>query len=241
MSENIIIKFQDVVKVFDQKEVISHCNMNVPKGGIYGFLGPNGAGKTTILKLMMGLLLPTSGIISVMNNPIPSNRNKILKKIGSVIETPVFYDHLSAEENLRLHLEYMQEKATSDKINSALQKVGLDNAGVPVSKFSLGMKQRLGIARAIVHKPEILILDEPINGLDPMGVRQMRKLFCSLVEEEHITIIISSHILSEIENIADMIGVVVNGKILKEISMQEIRKDFPNGLEEYFFEMMERS
>lgn len=237
MLADTIIKLENVTKIFDGREVIRHCNMNVPKGAIYGFVGPNGAGKTTILKLMMGLLSPTFGKIIVMGNTVPAGRSQILKKIGSIIETPVFYEHLSAGENLRLHLEYMQIPAAIDSIPETLHRVGLEDAGTqPVGKFSLGMRQRLGIARAIIHTPEILLLDEPINGLDPMGVMKMRELFRSLAYEQNMTIIISSHILSELENIADLIGIIVKGQILKEVSLNAIQKDFPAGLEEYFFE-----
>ncbi len=237
MSADTIIELENVTKIFDGREVIRHCNMNVPKGAIYGFVGPNGAGKTTILKLLMGLLSPTSGKIIVMGNTVSAERSQILKKIGSIIETPVFYEHLSAGENLRLHLEYMQIPAAIDSIPETLHRVGLEDAGTqPVGKFSLGMRQRLGIARAIIHTPEILLLDEPINGLDPMGVMKMRELFRSLAYEQNMTIIISSHILSELENIADLIGIIANGQILKEVSLNAIQKDFPAGLEEYFFE-----
>ena len=239
MSVETIIKLENVVKVFDDIEVIHHCNMNVPKGAIYGFVGANGAGKTTILKLIMGLLNPIFGEITVMGNHIPAERQKVLKKIGSIIETPIFYDHLSAEENLRLHLEYMQVPTIIENIQATLHKVGLNGVGTQsVGKFSLGMKQRLGIARAIIHEPEILLLDEPINGLDPMGIKEMRDLFHSLSQEHNMTIIISSHILNEIENIADLIGIIVNGQIVKEISLREIQNAFPAGLEEYFFEAM---
>lgn len=150
MSVETIIKLENVVKVFHNLEVIHNCNMNVPKGAIYGFVGANGAGKTTILKLIMGLLNPISGEITVMGNHIPAERHKILKKIGSIIETPIFYDHLSAEENLRLHLEYMQVPATIEIIQAALHKVGLNGVGTQsVDRFSLGMKQRLGLS--LIH------------------------------------------------------------------------------------------
>ncbi|MEE0435315.1 MAG: ATP-binding cassette domain-containing protein [Peptococcaceae bacterium] len=237
MSANTMIKLENVTKVFDGREVIHHCSMNVPKGSIYGFVGPNGAGKTTILKLIMGLLRPTTGRISVMGIAVPLERNRILQKIGCIIEAPVFYEDISAEKNLRLHLEYMKKQPFIENIPATLHKVGLDGtANQPVRKFSLGMKQRLGIARAIIHRPEILLLDEPINGLDPMGIKEMRELFCSLAHEQNMTIIISSHILSELENIADLIGIISKGQISKEIFLKDVQKDFPIDLEKYFFE-----
>ena len=157
--------------------------------------------------------------------------------MGVLIETPVFYEHLSARENLEIHLAYM-DCDTAD-IDNSLQVVGLADTGKkPVSKFSLGMKQRLAIARAISHTPKLLVLDEPVNGLDPMGIRQMRKLFLSLVKNHGMTVLISSHILSEIEHIADRVGVLVDGRIAKEVSMSEVKKTYPEGLEDYFFNIM---
>lgn len=156
--------------------------------------------------------------------------------MGILIETPVFYDHLSAKENLEIHLSYMEH--SFEKIGQVLEMVGLGDTGKqPVSKFSLGMKQRLAIGRAISHSPQILILDEPINGLDPMGIRQIRNLFLSLAKDG-MTLLISSHILSEIEHIADVVGVLTNGNIAQEVAICEIKKQYPNGLEEYFFQIM---
>lgn len=239
MSANTMIQLENVTKVFDGREIIHHCSMNVPKGAIYGVVGPNGAGKTTILKLIMGLLRPTTGRISVMGIAMPLERNQILQKIGSIIETPVFYEEISAEENLRLHLEYMKKQPFIENIPATLHKVGLDGVtNQPVKKFSLGMKQRLGIARAIIHRPEILLLDEPINGLDPMGIKEMRELFCSLAHEQNMTVIISSHILSELENMADYIGIITNGQLQREAAIKDIKKISPSGLEEYFFDAM---
>ncbi|MDL2301577.1 ATP-binding cassette domain-containing protein [Lachnospiraceae bacterium OttesenSCG-928-D06] len=237
MNTNIVVQARDLVKTFHGREVISHCDMCVNKGTIYGFLGENGAGKTTVLKMLIGLLTPTSGKIEIGGDDIRENHHAILKSIGSIIETPIFYEHLTAAENLALHLSYMQ--LPNRNIEETLQLVGLHQAGQqPVSEFSLGMKQRLGIARAIIHRPALLLLDEPINGLDPMGIRQMRDLFIKLVKEQNMTIIISSHILSEIEQIADTIGVISNGRIAKEVSIVEVKKENPNGLEDYFFNLM---
>ncbi|NMS91124.1 ATP-binding cassette domain-containing protein [Clostridioides difficile] len=234
---NKIINVQNLTKTFDRKEVICRCNMTVPQGVIYGFLGANGAGKTTIFKLIAGLLNPTYGKINIFGLDISKNHNKILKRLGCMIESPIFYDHLSATENLEIHLKYMGY--IDADIEKTLNDVGLVSTGKqPVSQFSLGMRQRLGIARAIIHKPNILILDEPINGLDPMGIREMRELFIKLVQEENMTILISSHILSEIEHIADIIGVIVNGSIVEEITLSSIKEKFPEGLEEYFFNIM---
>lgn len=237
MKNELIVKTENLIKTFAGIEVIKRCNMNVEQGSIYGFLGANGAGKTTVFKLLMGLLVPTGGKVEVLNKDIGIHQNEILKEIGSIIEVPVFYDHLSAAENLEIHLSYMGVQDAN--ISTALEMVGLEVTNKqPVSKYSLGMRQRLGIARALVHSPQLLILDEPINGLDPMGIREMRQLFLKLNKEQGVTILISSHILSEIEQIADTIGVIVDGTVIEEVALSDIKDKFPHGLEEYFFNIM---
>ena len=176
MSNELAISTKQLTKTFNGKEVIRGCNISVEKGTIYGFIGKNGAGKTTIIKTLLGLLKPTTGEVTVLGfNPVKNNL-EVLRHTGSLVETPIFYEHLSAASNLQIHLEYMGMDNTN--IEDVLNMVGLVNAGAqPVSSFSLGMRQRLGIARALVHKPELLILDEPINGLDPVGIKEMRELF----------------------------------------------------------------
>jgi ABC-2 type transport system ATP-binding protein len=168
---------------------------------------------------------------------VVERRDEILQNIGCVIEVPIFYDHLTAKENLEIHLAYMGVQGIG--IAVALELVGLElNNKQPVAKYSLGMRQRLGIARALVHNPKMLILDEPINGLDPMGIREMRELFTRLTESRGMTILLSSHILSEIEHVADTIGVIVNGKIVEEAELADIQQKNPSGLESYFFNLM---
>ena len=188
-------------------------------------LGPNGAGKTTIMKMILNLVKPTSGEIKIMNQSISTTSYQYLSKIGSIIEYPEFYERLTAKENIELHCEYIgvYEKGA---VEEALEIVGLNDVEhKKIHEFSLGMKQRLGIARAIVAKPEILILDEPINGLDPIGIKDIRELLLHLKEKLGITILISSHIVSEIESIADTIGILHHGKLLKEVRMNDIRKE----------------
>ncbi|WHY58583.1 ABC transporter ATP-binding protein [Peribacillus simplex] len=239
MNNIYVVKVENLTKTFDGNEVIKNCNINVQKGTIYGFLGANGAGKTTIFKMLSGLLTPTMGKAQVLEMDVMSQRSEILRNIGTIIETPIFYEHLSATENLEIHLAYMEADDTD--IDSVLTKVGLNNTGKqPVSKFSLGMRQRLAISRAIIHKPKLLILDEPINGLDPIGIREMREFFLDLVKNQDMTILISSHILSEIEHIADTIGVIVNGTVIREVSLAEVKAQSPNGLEDYFMDIMTR-
>lgn len=233
---NTAVEIRNLTKVFDGKEVLRSCNLTVQSGTIYGLLGANGAGKTTMFKLITGLLSPTAGNIKVQGETLSIDKKDFLRKMGILIETPVFYDHLSAKENLEIHLSYMEH--SFEKIGQVLEMVGLGDTGKqPVSKFSLGMKQRLAIGRAISHSPQILILDEPINGLDPMGIRQIRNLFLSLAKDG-MTLLISSHILSEIEHIADVVGVLTNGNVVQEVAICEIKKQYPNGLEEYFFQIM---
>lgn len=217
-----VLKTDQLTKVYHGKEVISNVNMHVKQGEIYGFLGPNGAGKTTIMKMITNLIKPTSGEIEIFGERLTNTSYEVLKRMGTIIEYPIFYEKLTARENLYLHCEYMgyyDPKA----MDQALDLVNLHNVdGKQVKDFSLGMKQRLGIARAITTKPELLILDEPINGLDPIGIKELRELFKMLCKEYGITLLISSHILAEMEQMADTIGVIQNGKLIKEVSMKSI-------------------
>lgn len=226
-----IIQTNDLTKAFNGTEVVSRVNMHIKKGEIYGFLGPNGAGKTTILKLIMNLLKPTMGEIEIFNESLHDKSTEYLKRVGSLIEYPVFYEELTAKENLEIHCEYMgyYKKGVVDE---ALGLVNLkDTHNKKVKEFSLGMKQRLGIARTIVTKPEILILDEPINGLDPLGIKEMRHLFKMLSRDYGMTILISSHIISEIDQIADTIGVINKGVLIEEVSIEQIRAEQPKYIE----------
>ena len=217
-----VLKTNQLTKVFEGKEVISGVNMHVKKGEIYGFLGPNGAGKTTIMKMITNLIKPTSGDIEIFGEKLTDTSYDVLKRMGTIIEYPIFYDKLTAKENLYLHCEYMGYYDKKE-IEHALDLVNLHNVeNKKVKDFSLGMKQRLGIARAILTKPELLILDEPINGLDPIGIRELRNLFKMLCKEYGITLLVSSHILGEMEQMADTIGVIQNGKLIKEVSMKSI-------------------
>lgn len=218
-----ILKTNQLTKVFEGKEVVSGVNMHVKQGEIYGFLGPNGAGKTTIMKMITNLIKPTSGDIEIFGQKLTNTSYEVLKRMGTIIEYPIFYEKLTARENLYLHCEYM---GYYDKksIDHALDLVKLNNVDdKKVKDFSLGMKQRLGIARAITTKPELLILDEPINGLDPIGIKELRELFKMLCKEYGITLLVSSHILAEMEQMADTIGVIQNGKLIKEVSMKSIQ------------------
>lgn len=225
MTMSYILKTYNLTKVFDDKEVVSNVSIGIKKGEIYGFLGPNGAGKTTVMKLITNLIKPTSGEIEIFGEKLTNKSYEVLKRIGTIIEYPVFYEKLTGRENLELHCEYMgfHNKKAIDEALALVNLRGINSK--PVKNFSLGMKQRLGIARAIITKPEFLILDEPINGLDPVGIKELRDLFHMLSKEYGITILVSSHILSEIEQIADTIGVISNGRLIKEVSMEAIRKD----------------
>ncbi|PRT05013.1 ABC transporter ATP-binding protein [Bacillus wiedmannii] len=217
-----ILKTNQLTKSFEGREVVSGVNMHVKKGEIYGFLGPNGAGKTTIMKMITNLIKPTSGEIEIFGKKLTDTSFDVLKRMGTIIEYPIFYDKLTAKENLYLHCEYM---GYYDKksIDHALDLVKLHNIeNKKVKDFSLGMKQRLGIARAITTKPELLVLDEPINGLDPIGIKELRELFKMLCKEYGITLLISSHILAEMEQMSDAIGIIQNGKLIKEVSMKSI-------------------
>lgn len=217
-----IVQTNQLTKTIGGKKLVTNVSMHVKKGEIYGFLGPNGAGKTTVMKMLTNLWKPTAGSIELFGKRLTPSSYEVLKRMGSIIEFPAFYDHLSGKENLALHCEYMGYY-NPGSIENALELLGLVDTGTkPVREFSLGMKQRLGIARAVLCRPELLILDEPVNGLDPAGMKQIRNLLKMLCTEYGITIIVSSHILSEVESIADTIGVIHHGVLKKEVSMEEI-------------------
>lgn len=219
-----ILQTIDLEKNIKGRNIISNLNIHINKAEIYGFLGPNGAGKTSVMKMIMNFWKPTGGTIEVFGEKLTSTSYEVLRRIGSIIEFPVFYEHLSGESNLKLHCDYIGYN-NQRVIENTLDLLGLlDASKKPVKQYSLGMKQRLGIARAILTKPEILILDEPTNGLDPIGMKQIRDLFHMLKEELGITIMISTHILSEIEDIADTVGIINHGQMIKEISIKEIYK-----------------
>lgn len=219
-----ILQTCHLTKTIGGKELVSNVDLHVKKGEIYGFLGPNGAGKTTVMKMITNLWKPTDGKVEIFGETLTPQSYEVLKRMGSIIEFPTFYDHMTGYENLKLHTEYMGYYHHGS-IENALDMLDLTGAaGKPVKNYSLGMKERLGIARAILCKPELLILDEPTNGLDPAGMKQIRDLLKTLCTEYEITILISSHILSEIESIADTIGVINRGRMRKEISMEEIEQ-----------------
>lgn len=218
-----ILQTSNLTKVYNGKEVVSNVNLHVRRGEIYGFLGPNGAGKTTVLRIITNLVKPTKGETSIFGQKLTPTSYEVFKKMGNVIEYPIFYEKLTARENLKIHCEYIGYY-NEEAIDWALDMVQLKNfEGKQVKEFSLGMKQRLGLARAIITKPELLILDEPLNGLDPVGIKELRTLLKNLRDDYGITIFMSSHILAEIEQIADTIGIIKDGELLQEVLMENIR------------------
>ena len=226
-----ILQTNRLSKKIGSKMLVTDVDIHIRKGEIYGFLGPNGAGKTTVMKMITNLWKPASGTIELFVERLTPKSYDVLKRMGSIIEFPVFYDHMTGRENLQLHCEYMGYYNTGS-VENAMQMLNLtDAADQPVRNYSLGMKERLGIARAVMCKPELLILDEPTNGLDPAGMKQIRDLLKMLSSEYGITIMISSHILSEVESIADTVGIIHHGRMMKEIRMQDIEETNLNYVE----------
>ena len=207
MNQNIV-EIKNLEKSFKKQPVLKNISLSIPENCVYGLLGPNGAGKSTLLKMITGLMRPDSGQIVFQGHPWS---RKDLKKIGGLIETPPIYENLSAWENLKVRALMLGE--TEDRIREVLKIVDLTDTGKkPSGKFSLGMKQRLGIAMALLGHPKLLILDEPVNGLDPLGIQELRHLIRSF-PDQGITVVVSSHILSEIQLTADYIGIMANGKL----------------------------
>lgn len=211
-------------KSYKGNVVADNVNIHIPKGAIYGFVGPNGAGKSTVMKMILNLIRPEAGEVHLFGEKVTDSSCEIFKRVGSIIENPYFYEKMTARQNLELHCEYMGFP-NKERIDEVLQMTDLQNTeGKQIRHYSLGMKQRLAIARAILARPEFLILDEPINALDPEGIREMRTLFRRLNQEDGTTIFISSHILSEVDLIADTIGIIRRGKLLAKLPIEEIHR-----------------
>jgi ABC-2 type transport system ATP-binding protein len=216
-TQNLNFSFSTGIKT------LNDVNLDVPNGSIYGFLGPNGAGKTTTLRLLLGLLRNQQGTIEIFNKQFASHRLEILRKLGSLIEQPSLYLHLTAKENLDIYRRIYQ--CDRSRIQEVLKTVSLENIGKKkVKQFSLGMKQRLSIAVALLHQPELLILDEPTNGLDPNGIIEVRELMKKLNKEHGTTVLVSSHILNEVEKMATHVGIIHKGRMLFQGRLHELQQ-----------------
>ena len=236
---------EQLTKKYKNFTSVNHVSLHIRKGSIYGFLGPNGAGKSTTMKMLLGLTAPTNGSFTIDGKRFPTDRIEILKEVGSFIESPSFYANLTGRENLDIIRRILGLPKSA--VEDALDLVGLTEFGDRLAKkYSLGMKQRLGLAGALLGRPPILILDEPTNGLDPSGIHEIRNLVKSLPDLYDCTILISSHMLSEIELIADDIGILNHGRLLFEGSLDELRKSAvragftADNLEDMFLSMVEK-
>lgn len=241
---NNIVTTEHLTKKYKSFIAVNDVSLHIRKGSIYGFLGPNGAGKSTTMKMLLGLTAPTKGVFTIDGKKFPADRIPILKEIGSFIESPSFYANLTGRENLDIIRRILELPKSA--VDDALELVGLSEFGDRLAKkYSLGMKQRLGLAGALLGRPPILILDEPTNGLDPSGIHEIRNLIKSLPDLYDCTILISSHMLSEIELIADDIGILNHGHLLFEGSLDELRQNAlqsgfaSDNLEDMFLSMID--
>ncbi|MCG7420157.1 ABC transporter ATP-binding protein [Macrococcoides goetzii] len=216
MEENqFSLQVSNLNKTINKRHIIKDLNFDVKKGEVFGFLGPNGAGKTTTIRMIVGLTTPTSGDVKVLGRSVLKNRSEVMKDIGAIVENPEFYPFLSGLENLK-QFARMQVGISEEDIDRVVKLVGLENRiKEKVGRYSLGMRQRLGLAQALLHKPKILILDEPTNGLDPAGIREIRDYIKKLAREENMSVIVSSHLMSEMELMCDRFGIIKNGQMIR--------------------------
>lgn len=219
---NDIIETQNLTKCYGEHAAVSDVSLHVPQGAIYGLLGRNGAGKTTVMKMLLGLARPTSGSVLLFGRPVKGFQRDIYSRIGSSIEAPGFYPHMTAKENLTI-FSRLTGKTAPSQIEQTLDTVGLSpDSRKTFSQYSLGMKQRLALANALLKNPRLLILDEPANGLDPIGIAELRSLLKRLCEKEGRTILLSSHQLTEMEQLSDFTGVLHEGRLVEECSREEL-------------------
>lgn len=220
---NIVLECNSLWKKIGHHVIISDVSFKLQQGDILGFIGPNGAGKTTTIKLLLGLQFPNGGEVRINSYDLKKNFTSAISNVGAIIETPDLYMYLSGYENLKIAANL--HNVSEERILEVAKIVGLENSlKDKVKKYSLGMRQRLGIAQAILHEPKVLILDEPMNGLDPVGIKELKELLKKLAKSEKMAVLISSHLLSELENFCTRICVLVNGKIIQDAKIEEIKK-----------------
>ena len=221
----IILECKNLCKTFGKKQILHNVSFEIKKGDILGFIGPNGAGKTTTIKLILGLQSITSGKVLINGYDVEKEFTKAIEKVGAIVENPDMYMYMSGYDNLKL-VANMYKGITTKRIDEVVKLVKLENRiNDKVSKYSLGMRQRLGIAQAILHNPNLLILDEPTNGLDPEGIKEMRELLVDLAKKEEMAILISSHNLAELDNFCNKICIIKNGEIIETNEITAIKKD----------------
>ncbi|MFD1678032.1 ABC transporter ATP-binding protein [Alicyclobacillus fodiniaquatilis] len=219
-----VVQTSELTRTYKSQIAVKALNLRVPEGAIYGFLGPNGAGKTTTIRMLLGLIKPTSGDIHIFGQSLRSHRTSILQKVGSLVENPSYYGHLSGYENLAVFARLLDVSA--ERIDEVLEIVRLTPAASKAVKgYSLGMKQRLGIATALLANPKLLILDEPTNGLDPTGIHEIRELIMEMPRQYGISVLVSSHLLSEIEQMATWVGIIHQGNLLFQDRIETLRQE----------------
>lgn len=235
-----VLVLENVYKSFGRRNIISDVSLAVKEGEVFGFLGPNGAGKTTTIKMILGLLSIDKGNISIMGNNIEKNFESAMKNICGIVENPDMYGYLSGYDNLRIHARACG--APKERIDEVVQLVGMQmRIRDKFKSYSLGMKQRLGIAQALLHNPKIMILDEPTNGLDPAGIKEVRDLLKHLAHTQGMTVFVSSHILQEMQQMCDTVCIINKGRILHVSSVEELTKSNGNGLYRYKLRPMENA
>ncbi|RSL34751.1 ABC transporter ATP-binding protein [Salibacterium salarium] len=219
-----IINTTGLTKKYNKENVVNEVNLSIDQGDIYGFLGPNGAGKTTTIRMLLGLIKPTEGQIDIFEKDLSANKISILRGVGSLVEHPSYYGNLTGLENLEA-ISRLLKLGDKNDITNILQTIGLtESKDKLVKKYSLGMKQRLGIGIALLGSPKLLILDEPTNGLDPSGIQEMRELITKLPEERGITVMVSSHLLSEVDQMANKVGIIHEGHLIYQNRIEELRR-----------------
>jgi ABC-2 type transport system ATP-binding protein len=220
-QSDLAVETTGLTKRFGKNVVVDNVDLRVPRGSAFGYLGPNGAGKTTLIRLLLGLLRADAGSMSLLGYPVPSERATALSKVGAIVDEPRFYRHLTGRQNLRV-IGSAREPQALDRIGSALERVGLtERADDRVARYSMGMRQRLGVAACLLGDPDLLILDEPMNGLDPAGMREMRSMILALVEEGR-TVVLSSHLLDEVQRTCNAVAIVDRGRVVKQGTIDEL-------------------
>lgn len=219
-----VLEIEDLSKSFGSRKVLDNVTLSVGEGEILGYLGPNGSGKTTTIKLILGLLKITHGKILICGHDVALDFESAIARVGGIVENPEMYSYLTARENLRHFARMYDHPIEESRINEVLSLVGLSSrADEKISKYSLGMRQRLGVAQAILHRPSLLVLDEPTNGLDPAGIKDLRDLLKKLAHDEGLAVFVSSHLLSELEQLCDTVAVINHGKVVGKKSLSELQ------------------